>query len=197
MKNMLKTAALKLLAAALCSALAVWVAGMVTHGKCGEFMFTALLQSGPVMSWGFALMFLSGLFVVMERLWCFTEHLPFLVGLATGSARKKGIFENGDREEILKKRLGGFEPDFGADYLEFVAGVAPVLGFICTLIGFMAAFDRLGVGARLVSVLHALSYSMITSLLGAAISLIFLVAAFFLRRARVLFDAQFTQKPKI
>jgi len=215
MRNNLKSVALTLLAALLCALLVTGVFCALSCGKSGEFLFNALLQAGPVMSWMFALMFLLGLSVTLERLWFFIERLPFFIRLIlkvaatspsptqTNSPPAEGCPKGGvvlgdaattrSRADIVNTELDGHEPDFGAGLLEFIAGIAPVLGFIGTLIGFMRAFDSLGVGARLVSVLYALSYSMNTSLLGAAISLLFLVMAFFLRRTRALLDAQFQQ----
>ena len=182
-----------ILAALLCALLVAIVCFVMPCGKCGEFLFNALLQSGFMMSWMFAIMFLLGLFVILERLWFFVERLPFFATLIASAMRKERIFTTESREDVLDSHLDGDEPDSGAGLLDFIAGVAPVLGFVGTLIGLMAAFDRLGVGARLVSVLHALSYSMNTSLLGAAISLLFLTIAFLLRRIRTLFDWQFQQ----
>jgi len=174
-----------------CVTLVAWGCFLLLQDTSSDFLFNAMLQARPKMAYGFALMFLLGLFIIMERLWFFVERLPFFIKLVSSAIRKKRMFTTESRTEVVKGQLDGYEPDFGAGLLEFIAGIAPVLGFICTLIGFMMAFDRLGVGMRLVNVLSALSYSMITSLLGAAISLLFLIVAFLLRRIRTLFDLQF------
>jgi len=182
MKIILKKVLLALFAATLCAAVVAGVFCALSRGKSGEFIFNALLQSGFWMSLGFAVMFLAGLYVVLERLWYVAERLPVFIRPATG-------------KETEFAGLGENNLDAGAGLLEFIAGIAPVLGFIGTLIGFMSAFVRLGIGDGLASVLPALSYTMNTSLLGAVISLFFLIAAFILRRLKSFCGKRFPQPP--
>ena len=180
MKNYMKSVASTLVVASL----ALAACFRLLAGEMGGHLFRTFLLSGRWMSLLFAVMFLLGVFVI-------TERLQFFVMYWLCPATRREIAESGNRTDAMEKYFGGYEPDHGAGLLEYIAVSAPALGFIGTLIGFMASFARLGVGGRLVNVLHDLSFSMITSLLGAIISLIFLAAAFLLRRTKASFDKQF------
>jgi biopolymer transport protein ExbB/TolQ len=92
------------------------------------------------------------------------------------------------RQAALRSELDGQELDWGRSWLEFLGTVAPTVGFLGTLVGLIKSFQDLGLGGPLTDVLEGLALSMTTSLLGALISLVFLLGAWLLGRAREVFD---------
>jgi biopolymer transport protein ExbB/TolQ len=92
------------------------------------------------------------------------------------------------REVALRDAVDGQEIDWGRGWLEFLGTIAPAVGFMGTLVGLIASFTELRLGADLSVVLEGLALSMTTSLLGVMISVLFLSTAWILGRIRQRLD---------
>lgn len=180
------------------------------------YMYMVLNHTGPVFSYLLTGLFIAGAYVILDRVAFFGVHLILSRRLIPGNpidsgthtlfstflraARElratsaDGVYSDDivdrAREVALRDALDGQEIDRGRSWLEFLGTIAPMIGFVGTLVGLIESFRELGLGARLTGVLEGLAVAMTTSLLGVTISVIFLSAAWVLGRARQAFEAK-------
>lgn len=178
-----------------------------------DYLFAVVANTGKLFSFLLGGIFMAGMFVLLDRVAFFTFHTlcsrklirsgnpeseKGVYGAFIRAAREfratsaEGVYSEDivdrARQVALRDEADGQEFDRGRSWLEFLGTVAPTVGFMGTLVGLIASFQELGFGGQLMDVLEGLALSMTTSLLGAAISLIFLSSAWLLGRARESFD---------
>jgi biopolymer transport protein ExbB/TolQ len=184
-----------------------------------DYLFLVLANTGRLFSFLLGGIFVAGAVVIVNRYFFFAIHLLwsrrlFLYGdnnpdkddslnvfcVFRNKAREfRAISEEGvyteditdhARKTALSDSLNSQEIDWGRPWLEYLGTTAPTIGLIGTLVGLMNSFIELGSGGKLANVLKGLALSMTTSLIGAAISVIFLSCAWLLGRLRKSFDEQ-------
>jgi len=188
-------------------------------GQLECYLFRIFLSIGSLFSYALVGIFLAGLFVIFDRFFFWlvydlTAGRFYSIGAKefTMGSEKPGVYaeflrlarefratsEEGiysddivdnARQEAVNKMLDGQEIDCGRAWLEFLGTIAPIIGFIGTLVGLIAAFHRLGESGELMAVLRALALAMTTSLLGALISVVFLSTAWLSGRLAQAVDA--------
>ena len=191
-----------------------------TTGRYGDgftdYLYRMFNHTGLVFSFLLTGLFITGAYVILDRIAFFGIHIVFsrrlipyeqmdsttnnvfftflravgeLKVTSTNTVHSNDIVDRA-REIALRDVLDGQEIDRGRSLLEFLGTIAPMLGFVGTLIGLIESFHELGLGAPLNNVLEGLSVAMTTSLLGVTISVIFLSAAWLLGKARQVFDTK-------
>ena len=195
--------------------LVTWLVGPHGGGFTG-YMYMVFNHIGPVFSCLLTGLFIAGVYVILDRVAFFGIHLIFsrrlildnpmdsstdtvfsiflraareLRATSANSVYSDDIVDRA-REVALRDALDGQEIDRGRSLLEFLGTIAPMIGFVGTLVGLIESFRELGLGGRLIGVLEGLAVAMTTSLLGVTISVIFLSAAWVLGKARQAFDAK-------
>ena len=78
------------------------------------------------------------------------------------------------------RAFAGVRLDRGKSQLDLLAAIAPMIGFLGTLVGLQKSFSTLRPNSDPLSVLKGLNVSMTTSLIGVAISLCFMIASWLL-----------------
>ena len=189
----------------------VWLNG----SQMTDYMFAIFAHTGFVFSFLLGAMFVVGAYVVVDRIAFFMFHLLLSRRLVRNTPREdkqnvftiflraarefratsaEGVYSDEivdrAREVALRDTVDGQEIDRGRSRLEFLGTIAPIVGFMGTLVGLIDSFRELGLGGELTDVLRGLALSMTTSLLGAIISVVFLSAAWILGQARQSFDAE-------
>lgn len=158
------------------------------------FLFQLFSTSGQAFSILLILIFLIGWYILADRLlfWVLYDFLSnrfdplestqsnFYAGLERDARQflqeRDAISE--DLEGRLKQRvrdrtLDGQDLHGGGTALQILGVLAPTIGFMGTLTGLIGSFRELGAGADLSSVLGGLGIAMSTSLIGAALYVIF------------------------
>ena len=184
------------------------------------YLYITIANTGKIFSPLLISIFLAGMIVVFDRFFFFTSHILITKRLLYQSdldsmpvkntyrvfrniakeiraVSEEGIYSDDiidhAREAAMAESLDSQEIDRGRTWLEFLGVIAPTVGFMGTLVGLIASFQKLGAGGELSGVLQGLGLSMTTSLLGAIISVIFLSTAWILGKLRRSFDERLCQ----
>ena len=205
-----------LLLALLVGAAAWMLAGQRPAGL-SRYAFVVLHNAGPTFSFLLMAVFLAGMAVILDQVSRWFVYVLVAARVeghpvdASGCALHVGVFgefmrfarefrarsEEGvysddivanARQAAIDSVLDGEGPGRGCAFLEFLAVAAPTIGFVGTLTGLIDAFQVLGAGGELNHVLVGLGVSMSTSLIGAAMSILFLAMAWGVRWRAGMFD---------